>query len=197
MALPLALLPALRQGGASLTELLDLRRSCREFADEPLALEALGQCLWAAQGRNAHRRRTSPSAGALYPLEVYSVTAEGMAHYDSANHRLQPHLRRDLREALARAALGQMFIAIAPLTIVLCAVFARVEVRYGKKRGERYTLIEIGHAAQNVLLQAQALGLGSVPVGAFEDSEVMAVLELPADHVPLYLLPIGHPGPAA
>jgi hypothetical protein len=86
-----------------------------------------------------------------------------------------------------------MFIAIAPLTIVLCAVFARVEVRYGKKRGERYTLIEIGHAAQNVLLQAQALGLGSVPVGAFEDSEVMAVLELPADHVPLYLLPIGIP----
>jgi SagB-type dehydrogenase family enzyme len=100
-----------------------------------------------------------------------------------------------VRDALARAALDQTFIAVAPLTVALCAVFARVAGRYGKQRGERYALIEIGHAAQNVLLQVEALGLGSVPVGAFKDSEVSAVLALPPEHVPLYLIPIGHPGP--
>lgn len=178
-------------------EALDRRRSCREFTDEPITEEALSQCLWAAQGRNAHGRRTAPSAGALYPVEVYALTADGVGRYDPAKHRLLSHIQRDLRERLASAALSQMFIAVAPLTIVLCAVFARVAVRYGKSRGERYTLIEIGHVAQNVLLQAEALGLGSVPVGAFNDSEVKALLELPADHVPLYLLPIGHPSPRA
>lgn len=195
MAATLPLPPPQREGGAALTLALDGRRSCREFSEEPLAQEALGQCLWAAQGRNAHGRRTAPSAGALYPLEVYVLTQRGVERYDPANHRLSRHSQRDLRAALADAALGQMFLAVAPATIVLCAVFARVAARYGKPRGERYTLIEIGHAAQNVLLQAEALGLGSVPVGAFDDGEVQALLELPADHVPLYLLPIGHPAP--
>jgi SagB-type dehydrogenase family enzyme len=194
---PSSLPPARRHGGASLTEALDLRRSCREFTDEPLSPEAVGQCLWAAQGLNVHGRRTSPSAGGLFPLEVYAVTAGGVHRYEPGHHRLVRHLRNDLRESLARAALNQTYIAVAPLTIVLCAVFARIEVRYGKKRGERYTLIEVGHSAQNVLLQAQALGLGSVPVGAFQDAEVMALLELPAEHVPLYMIPIGHPGPGA
>jgi SagB-type dehydrogenase family enzyme len=188
---------ARRQGGASLSEVLDLRRSCREFTDEALTPETVSQCLWAAQGRNLHGRRTAPSAGGLYPLEVYAVTAGGVDRYNPAHHRLERHLRSDLRDSLARAASAQTFIAVAPLTLVLCAVFARIEVRYGKKRGERYTLIEVGHSAQNILLQAQALGLGSVPVGAFQDSEVMALLELPADHIPLYLIPIGHPGPGA
>ncbi|HLB64099.1 MAG TPA: SagB/ThcOx family dehydrogenase [Anaerolineales bacterium] len=184
-----------RQGGATLTVVLDRRTSCREFASEPLTSEALGQCLWAAQGRNAHGRRTAPSAGALYPLEVYVLTPQAVERYDPAIHRLIHHLQRDLRRELASAALGQMFLAAAPVTIVLCAVFERVAVRYGKQRGERYTLMEIGHAAQNVLLQAEALGLGSVAVGAFDDAEVQALLELPAGHIPLYLLPIGHPGP--
>ncbi len=195
MASPHALPEPQRQGGAALTVVLDRRRSCREFTDETMTPEALGQCLWAAQGRNAHARRTAPSAGALYPLEVYALTADGVARYDSAKHRLHSHIQRELRDRLADAALGQMFIAVAPATIVLCAVFALVAVRYGKARGERYTLIEIGHAAQNVLLQAEALGLGCVPVGAFDDHEVQALLELPSDHIPLYLLPIGHPGP--
>jgi SagB-type dehydrogenase family enzyme len=194
MAENLTLPPAQRQGGTSLVEALDRRRSCRAFREDPLAMDVIGQCLWAAQGRTSRGRRTAPSAGATYPLEVYAVTPQGVACYDPSHHRLRSHLTGDAREALARAALDQTFIVAAPLTIVLCAVFARVAARYGKQRGERYTHIEIGHAAQNVLLQAEALGLGSVPVGAFKDSQVSSVLELPSDHVPLYLIPIGHPG---
>jgi SagB-type dehydrogenase family enzyme len=195
MAENLTLPPATRRGGPTLVEALDRRRSCRVFLEDPLAEDVIGQCLWAAQGRNSRGRRTAPSAGATYPLEVYAVTPEGVAHYDPSRHRLRRHIPADVREALAGAALNQTFIAVAPLTIALCAVFSRVAGRYGKQRGERYTFIEIGHAAQNVLLQAEALGLGSVPVGAFKDSEVSAVLELPPEHAPLYLIPIGHPGP--
>ncbi len=173
---------------------LDQRRSVRTFLRRDLSPAQIGQLLWAAQGLNAAGGRTSPSAGARYPLEVYAVTADGVGHYDPARHRLEPTLHRDIRAELARAALGQDFLAVAPLTIVLCAVFERVASRYGKARGERYVLFEVGHAAQNVLLQAVALGLGSVPVGAFRDEEVHRLLEVPPDQPPLYLLPVGYPG---
>ncbi|MEW6568681.1 MAG: SagB/ThcOx family dehydrogenase [Chloroflexota bacterium] len=182
-----------RRGQQTLERTLDRRWSCRTFTREPLTLVQIGQLLWAAQGVNSRGRRTAPSAGALYPLEVYAVLPEGVAHYEVLNHRLELLQRRDVRQELALAALGQDFIAVAPLSVVLCAVFKRVTARYGKARGERYVLIEIGHAAQNVLLQAEALGLGSVPVGAFADAEVHRLLGLPPDHVPLYLLPIGYP----
>lgn len=183
-----------RRGERPLEWTLDRRKSVRTFLAKPLTPAQIGQLLWAAQGTNAVGGRTSPSAGARYPLEVYAVTAEGVAHYDPAHHRLEPTLARDVRAELARAALGQDFIAVAPLTIVLCAVFERVSSRYGKARGERYVIFEVGHAAQNVLLQAVALGLGSVPVGAFRDEEVHRLLELPGDQPPLYLLPVGYPG---
>jgi SagB-type dehydrogenase family enzyme len=181
-------------GSRPLEWALDRRHSCREFTSDPLTWSEVGQLLWAAQGVNAAGRRTAPSAGALYPLEVYAVTPDGVSHYDPVSHARLPHREGDLREALARAALGQHFVRQAPLTIVLTAVFARVTRRYGQARGERYVLLEVGHAAQNVLLQAVALGLGSVAVGAFEDAAVAALLGLPHDHVPLYLLPVGHPG---
>lgn len=182
-----------RRGERSLEWTLDQRRSIRAFSRTALTSAQIGQLLWAAQGLNAAGGRTSPSAGALYPLEVYAVTADGVAHYDPPAHRLQFRIARDVRPGLARAALGQEFIAVAPLTIVLCAVFERVASRYGKARGERYVLIEVGHAAQNVLLEAVALGLGSVAVGAFRDEEVHRLLELPRDQPPLYLLPVGYP----
>ncbi len=183
-----------RRGERTLEWTLDQRHSIRAFSRAALTSAQIGQLLWAAQGLNAAGRRTSPSAGALYPLEVYAVTADGVAHYDPAAHRLHFGITRDVRPALARAALGQDFVAVAPLTIVLCAVFERVASRYGKARGERYVLFEIGHAAQNVLLEAVALGLGSVPVGAFRDEEVHRLLELPRDQPPLYLLSIGYSG---
>jgi len=103
------------------------------------------------------------------------------------------HLASDVRKALAEASWGQDFVRRAPLTVILCAVTERVQSRYGTGRGLRYVLMEVGHAAQNVLLQAVALGLGAVPVGAFDDASVHALLQLPADHLPTYLLPIGRP----
>lgn len=182
-----------RTGTASLEDALDRRRSCREFRADLLSLSMIGQCLWAVQGLNRHGTRTAPSAGARYPLEIYAIQPEGVARYDPKRHVLLAHRGGDRRAAVCRAALDQEFVREAPLTILICAVYARVESRYGSPRGSRYVDFEIGHAAQNVLLQAAALGLGSVPVGAFEDHEIQQVLELPEEHAPRYLLPIGHP----
>lgn len=185
--------PPKRDGPLSLEATLDRRRTCREFTAEPLEGSDTAQLVWAAQGLNAHGRRTAPSAGALYPLETYTVTAEAVAHYDPIRHRLEKVVDGDLRPELAQSAVDQEFLAQAPLTVVLSAVDERITRRYGAARGPRYIHMEAGHAAQNVLLQAVSLGLGAAPVGAFDDQAVGRLLRLPADHHPLYLLPIGHP----
>ncbi len=189
-------LPAPRTDGPmSLERALAERRSVRDFTDERLTLEELAQLLWAAQGITADwGGRTAPSAGALYPLEVYAVTPGGLYHYLPDGHRADVLRADDLRRPLAAAALGQSAVAEAPAVLVIAAVFRRTEVKYGE-RAERYVHLEAGHAAQNVLLQAVALGLGGVPIGAFSDREVQRVLGLPADHEPLYLIPVGHPAP--
>jgi SagB-type dehydrogenase family enzyme len=182
-----------RQSETSLEWALDHRGSIRAFLEEELSEEETGQLLWACTGVNAHGKRTAPSAGARYPLEVYTVTSRGVEHYDPSGHSLRTHIDIDVRKALAQASWGQGFVRQAPLTIVLCAVMERVQSRYGTERGLRYVLMEVGHAAQNVLLQAVALGLGAVPVGAFGDGPVQELLRLPTDHLPLYLMPIGRP----
>jgi SagB-type dehydrogenase family enzyme len=182
------------EGALSLEEALQARRSVRTFTDEPLTLEEIGQLLWAAQGiTDARGYRTAPSAGALYPLEVYAVTPEGVFHYDPAQHALLTVIAGDARDALSAAALGQQPVLEAPFILVITAVYERTEAKYGADRGPRYVHLEAGHAGQNVLLQAVALGLGAVPIGAFHDDEVQQVLALPSDHLPLYLIPIGHP----
>jgi SagB-type dehydrogenase family enzyme len=183
----------LTEQGMSLKAAITLRRSVREFFSESLTMEEISQLLWAAQGltHDGHRR-TAPSAGATYPLELYLVTAESVSHYDVRNHTLLLAMEGDLRQDLFIASLEQDFILEAPATIVFAAVFARTEQRYGVARSPRYVHMEVGHAAQNVLLQAVGLGLGAVPVGAYEDERVSSVLELPADHVPLYMISVGH-----
>ncbi len=180
-------------GGRALTTALAQRRSVREFQSTSLSLDELSQLLWAAQGITSEKgQRTAPSAGATYPLELYLVTDQGLYHYNPGLHQLEAIAGNDLRADLAQAALSQESVEKAPVVFVLTAVFARTEQRYGD-RAERYVKIEIGHAAQNLHLQAVALGLGSVPVGAFDDDEVRAVLNLPPDHEPLYLIPVGYP----
>ncbi|OFW78165.1 MAG: hypothetical protein A2Z48_04445 [Actinobacteria bacterium RBG_19FT_COMBO_70_19] len=184
------------KGNLTLEEALAARRSVREFSDEPLTMQDLSQLLWAAQGLTASwGGRTAPSAGALYPLEVYLVTPEGLYHYLPDGHRLEVLAHDDRRPALARAALGQESVADAPAVVILTAVYARTSQKYGD-RAERYVHLEAGHAAQNVLLQAVSLGLGAVPVGAFEDRAVQEALGLPTEHEPLYLIPVGHAAPA-
>lgn len=171
-----------------------LRRSVRRYSDRPLSIEEISQLLWSAQGTRAGRqRRTVPSAGALYPLELYAVKEDGIFHYAPDSHSLTPLGERDLRAELCLASWDQDFIIQAPLTVVITAIYERIAVKYGHERGPRYVYMEVGHAAQNLALQAVALGLGSVPVGAFDDAAVKRVLGVPQDHEPLYLLPVGHP----
>jgi SagB-type dehydrogenase family enzyme len=170
------------------------RRSVRAFVDTPLTYQELGQLLWAAQGITDGRGfRTAPSAGALYPLEVYVATAEGILHYAPKGHGLQVVSRIDARDALYRAGLSQDAIRSAPSTIIIAAVYDRTAKKYGTERSPRYVHLEAGHAAQNLLLEAVAMGLGAVPIGAFDDRGVQDAIGLRADHEPLYLIPVGHP----
>ena len=185
-------LPAPRMmGDVSLEEALASRRSIRQYGERPLTWEEIGQLLWAAQGVTVSwGGRTAPSAGALYPLEVYAATPMGCYHYEVGEHRLSLQAAGDLRQALWQAGVKQDWIRDAAAVIVLAAVYGRTAAKYGG-RAERYVLLESGHAAQNVLLQAVALGLGAVPVGAFYDDQVREALALPEDQAPLCLIPIG------
>jgi len=189
------LLPTPRsEGRIMLEEALTKRRSVREFSDKLLTSEVLGQLLWSAQGvTHPAGYRTAPSAGALYPLEVYVVTPAGIYHYDPQEHRLNLHQQGDFRPGLHSAALKQDAVLNAPAVFIIAAVYERTEVKYGIERGPRYVHLEAGHAAQNLLLQVVALDLGAVPIGAFYDGKVIEALSLPDDHQPLYLIPVGHP----
>jgi SagB-type dehydrogenase family enzyme len=178
-------------GKMSLEETLKNRKSIRDFSSEPLTIEELSQLLWAAQGTTRDwGARTAPSAGALFPLEVYVVLKEGVFHYSSKHHRLTRNLEKDVRDKLAYAALGQDSVQKAPAIFVIAAVYERTSKKYGN-RTERYVIMEAGHAGQNLLLQAVSLGLETVPIGAFHDEKVKQVLNLPINHEPLYLIPVG------
>lgn len=186
--------PALT-GPLTLEEAIVSRRSIREFTDRPLTDQELSQLCWAAQGitdsRSGHR--AAPSAGALFPIEVYLVTPEGVEHYHPQGHRLERYLDGDHRRALQAAALQQESVGRAPLCMVVTAVVERTARKYGPQ-SERYCLIEAGHVGQNILLQATALKLGAAPLGAFEPPAVARALQLPKDHTVLYLIPVGRPG---
>jgi len=180
------------QGSVSLEQAIEKRVSVRSFTEQPLSLEQIGQLLWSGQGlRDALGHRTVPSAGALFPLELYLVIEEGVYHYLPERHQMEQHVEGDMRSSLSSAALGQEFVAQAPTTLLLTAVFSRIETKYGKERAPQYIYLEAGHAAQNILLQATALGLDGVPVGAFYEEQVSKALQLPGAHYPLYLIPLG------
>ncbi|MFC1616086.1 SagB/ThcOx family dehydrogenase [Patescibacteria group bacterium] len=181
----------------SLEEALTLRRSTREYSTETLSLEEIGQILWAAQGiTDDQGHRTAPSAGALYPIEIYLVTTKveglspGVYHYNLDDHKLKKTLDGEKREELFKVSLEQEAILNAPATIVMAAVYERTEKKY-KERAERYVHMEAGHVAQNIALQAAVLELGTVTIGAFEDQEVQKTLQFPEDQIPVYVMPIG------
>lgn len=184
-------LPALQITSArSLDETLAARRSVRDFASTPLTWDQIGQLLWAAQGMTHEEgKRTAPSAGATYPLELYVATADGLFHYLPNRHAVARVDTRDWRRDVRRAAGGQDALD-APALFVFAAAPARTAARYGD-RAMRYVHIEIGHAAQNLLLEAVALGFGATPVGAFSDTELHRVLGLPAGQIVLYIVPVG------
>ena len=195
-------LPSPRQKGSmSLEEAITRRRSIRSFTRQPVSQSQLSQILWAAQGTSdISWNRTVPSAGATYPLEVFVVCgtncieqiSEGIYHYNVDSHSLTLHYKGDMRLELARAALSQEFIYEAPVDIVICAVYERTLRRYGA-RGEKYVHMEVGHAGQNIYLQATALGLATVAIGAFYDEPVREALRLDKQYRPLYIMPVGRP----
>lgn len=182
------------KGGVSLEEALNRRRSIRDFKEQGLSLVQIGQLLWAAQGITEPTMgfRTAPSAGALYPLEVYLAQKDGVYRYLPKTHSLIKAYEGDRRRALFLAGLLQGPILRAPVSFVVTAVYARTEAKYGD-RAKRYVHLEAGHAAQNLLLQASAMGLGGVSIGAFVDSQVQRAVGLPKDHAPLYIIPVGYP----
>lgn len=194
----IALPAAHRDGEVALERALSARRSVREFGAAMLDLADIGQLLWAAQGLTRGSYRTAPSAGALYPLEAYLVAsrvervAPGVYRYEPATHSLTKVTAGERSAELARAAYGQDWLGEAAAIVVLAAVEQRTTAKYGR-RGVRYVWMEAGHAAQNLLLQAAALGIGATPVGAFDNARVHEVLRLSATEQPLYLLPVGRP----
>ena len=200
------LLPSPKTDGTvSVEKALANRRSHRMFQNRELSAEQLSQILWAAYGitipmsnRPSGGLRTTPSAGALFPLEMYVVVGNvadvetGLYKYVSKEHKIVRTRDRDVRAELSAAALNQVMIKDAPITVVYTAVFDRITTRYGERGRERYVFMEIGHSAQNVYLQAEALGLGTCAIGAFQDDKVSESLGLAEEEKPFYLMPTGY-----
>lgn len=180
------------------------KKSIRNFSTAPLDIAQVSQMLWAANGnipKDAIAGATTkviPSAGALYPLEVFLVTGkntvgtlpEGIYRYDAQKNALQKVAGGDNRNLLAHASLSQTFIARAPAIVVIAAIFERSTVRYGP-RGFQYSYMEAGSANQNMYLQAESLGLRLATVGAFDDAQVAAVLKFTPNIKPLLVIPVG------
>jgi SagB-type dehydrogenase family enzyme len=188
------------QGRLSVEEALNKRRTVRHFARRGLDLAQVSQLLWGTDGISDPRGlRTAPSAGATYPLEIYLVVGErgvtglvpGLYHYRPQSHSLKLTQEGDLRAAVARACLHQTWMAEAPVMVVFAAEYRRCMARYGE-RGVRYTHMEVGHAGQNLFLQAEALGLACGIVGAFQDRTLSGILQLPSPHEPLLVMPVGY-----
>lgn len=199
---PRTLLPEPSWSGAmTLEEALARRRSLRTFAPDPISLEQVGQLAWSAQGITdaATGYRTAPSAGGTFPIEVDLVlhgvpeVEDGVYRYVPAEHALHRRLGGDLRAAVADATLNQGFVGAAPVVLALSAVAARTSPRFGPIT-DRLLDLEVGHAAQNVSLQAVALGLGTVVVAAFREADLAAALQLADGERPIYLMPVGRPG---
>jgi len=187
-------LPQPLQTNRSIEECLAGRRSIRSFASDTLTTEQIATLLWAAQGITDTARgfRTAPSAGATYPLKTYLLTHQGVFLYHPATHKITLVKKGDKRVELTVACWGQVCVGSAPASIVLCAVPERTSQRYGE-RAMRYVWMEAGHAAQNILLEAVALDLGGVPIGAFNDKALAKLLDLDKSTIPLYVLPVGIP----
>ncbi len=181
----------------SVEEALLQRRSIRQYSESSISLNDLSQVLWAAQGiTNERGYRTAPSAGALYPIELYVVIGSveeisaGVYKYNPHENSLEQITAGDKRNDLFKAALWQEPVENAQVVLVFTVVYERTMVKYGE-RGIRYAQIEIGHAAQNVYLQCVSLNLGTVFIGAFNDDSVKSVINAEENEEPLGIMPVG------
>ncbi|MCL2705371.1 MAG: SagB/ThcOx family dehydrogenase [Spirochaetaceae bacterium] len=196
-------------GNISVEKALANRRSQRLFQNKAISADQLSQILWAAYGITKPVTeyqflrggfRTAPSAGALYPLEIYAIIGKvdgiepGAYKYISEDHKIVRVIDKDVRDELSEAAMGQRIVREAPVTIFYSAIFSRTTEKYGE-RGYRYVFIDLGHSAQNIYLQAEALQLGACAIGSLKDNRVSQILKLPAEEEPLSLMVIGYFNP--
>jgi len=203
MAGEIALPSPAYKGTVSVEEALKARRTHRSFQPRPLTLKQFSQILWGAYGVTAQKYgsflKTAPSAGALYPLDIYGVVgqggvetlAPGIYHFRPENHALELVKQGDLRAEVARQALQQMWMAKAPLILVITGDYNRSNIKYGP-RGVTYTHIEAGHVGQNIFLQAEAIGLKAGIVGAFNNQQIIRVMGFPTSQDPLLIMPVGY-----
>ncbi|MEM4312333.1 MAG: SagB/ThcOx family dehydrogenase [Nitrososphaerales archaeon] len=190
------------KGNVSLEEAIYHRRSRREYLEKPLRIEDISQLLWSAQGITEPKLwvglRSAPSAGGLYPLELYVAVKEkgvdglkaGVYHYDPYSHTITLKVEGDISKPLMASCVDQEWVGRAPINLIFTAIFERTSIKYGK-RALQYVYQESGHAAQNVYLQAEVLGLGGTVIGAFIESEIQNLLSLPSNEIPVYVMPIG------
>jgi SagB-type dehydrogenase family enzyme len=187
------------KGDFSIEEAIERRRSRRSYTNDPVLLADISQLCWAAQGVTdaINRLRAAPSAGALYPIELFLVVGisdleAGVYHYLSTDHALETVKRGEYRKQLREASLGQEHVANGALDFVIAGIYDRTTAKYGDRGRERYVPMEAGCVAENLYLQAQALGLGTVSVGSFHDDQVREVISAPSQYVPLFVMPMGH-----
>lgn len=194
--------PPFKNDPNGLKVLLDKRYSCRSFLDKKIDLDDLATLLWASSGKKTNTQsasRTIPSAGAIYPLEIYLLVSknsvpglkEGIYHYIAEEHTLKFVKERQWRQDLKTACLNQNSIAEAPIILVIAAQFTRTSRRY-HDRAERYVYMEAGHACQNIYLATADLNLATVEIGAFSDDKLKDIIGLPEDYAPIAVMPIGH-----
>lgn len=199
-------LPAVSvKGTMSIEECLQNRRSVRAYSDEALSLEEVSQMLWSAYGITKviapeHLRgglKTAPSAGALYPLELYLSVKNvagleaGVYYYEPNGHLLKLIKKGDISKELMQACYYQEFVESAGANIIYSAIYSRMTVKYGNRGRERYVCMDLGHSAENVYLQAEALGLGTCAIGAFNDLNLQKLIQMTQTEEPLYVMPIG------
>ncbi len=187
------------KGSISVEEAIKQRRSRRTFTNDPILLTEISQLCWAAQGITESNTgfRSAPSAGALYPLEIFLVIGNsdlesGIYQYSCEDHSLICIKKGDYRSQLSNASLDQECIKNAALNVVITAIYERSTIRYKSRGKERYVHMEAGHVAQNIYLQVESMELGTVAIGAFYDNSVQEIISIPKDHIPIYILPVGH-----
>ena len=193
-------------GSVSVEKALATRRSVRQYQNEPLTLNEISQLVWSAYGVTQPipdvpelrgGLKTAPSAGALYPLDIYVVAGNvtnlspGIYKYQPETHELLQLSEGDKRKELCDAALNQTWIKEAPVSIVYSAIYERNTSKYGKRGRERYICMDLGHSAENVYLQCASLGLGTCAIGAFLDDNVKLVIQMTRSEEPLYIMPVG------
>lgn len=192
------------KGTITVEEALKARRSHRSFKARSLALKQFSQILWGAYGVTAkvpgYYLKTAPSAGALYPIDIYAVVGEGgvdtlapgVYHFRPKNHSIECVKEGDVRAAVATHSVHQMWMAEAPVMLVITGEYARCTIKYGR-RGVTYTHIEAGHVGQSIFLQVEALGLKAGIVGAFNNKQIIKTMGILPSHDPLLIMPVGFP----